>query len=124
MKKNRWFRKKGLSLAHSLTLLSRLFFFFFFQTKPFLETKKKNVHTYADHRTCEPWILTEAGQQLPNDFRGARMRLLVACYQRAEAKFESVEKLVEMIHDDARVARRALAELEGLREDPWLVADE
>ena len=46
------------------------------------------------------------------------------CWQRAEAKFESVEKLVEMIRDDARVAQRALGEMEELRGDPWLVADE
>lgn len=124
MKKNRWFRKKGLSRSLTPSRFFPGFFFFFFSNQTIPGNKKKNVHTYADHRTCEPWILTEAGQQLPNDFRGARMRLLVACYQRAEAKFESVEKLVEMIHDDARVARRALAELEGLREDPWLVADE
>ena len=75
-----------------------------------------------DHRTCEPWILAEPGE-LPKDFRGAKMRLLVTAYQRAEAKFESVEKLVEMIIDDGRVARRALEELEGLKADPWLVAD-
>lgn len=76
-----------------------------------------------DHRTCEPWILAEPGE-LPKDFRGARMRLLVACWQRAEAKFESLEKLIETIHDDGRVARLALAELEELKADPWLVADE
>jgi hypothetical protein len=53
------------------------------------------------------------------------MRLLVACWQRAEGKFESVAKLVETILDDGRVARMALAELEEeLRGDPWLVADE
>ena len=52
------------------------------------------------------------------------MRLLVACWQRAEGKFESVAKLVETIRDDAVVARRALAELEELKSDPWLVADE
>ena len=52
------------------------------------------------------------------------MRLLVACYQRAEARFESLEKLIETIHDDGRVARRALEELEELRGDPWLVADD
>ena len=65
-----------------------------------------------EHRTCEPWLLAGPGE-LPRDFRGAKMRLLVACYQRAEAKFESLEKLIALIHEDAEVASRALAELEG-----------
>lgn len=52
------------------------------------------------------------------------MKLLVVAYQRAEAKFESVEKLVEMIRNDAVVARSALGEIEALKADPWLVTDE
>lgn len=77
----------------------------------------------VEQRTCEPWILSPPGA-LPKCFRGARMKLLVVSYIRPEAKFVSVEKLIEQIHDDAEVAKVALRELEGLKEDPWLVSDE
>lgn len=57
-------------------------------------------------KTLEPWILHDFDE----DFYGEEIRLVVVAYLRAEAQFESVQALIDRIHDDARITRLALTE--------------
>lgn len=66
-----------------------------------------------DRRTLEPWVLADYGEGV--EFYGETISLVITGYLRPEAKFVSVEKLVEQIHGDARDARRALADGRFLR---------
>ncbi|KAG6547509.1 hypothetical protein Mapa_010957 [Marchantia paleacea] len=55
-------------------------------------------------KTVEPWLLHE----FPDDFYGEELRLIVVGYIRPEANFPSLEALIERIHEDGRIAKRAL----------------
>ena len=62
---------------------------------PFFKNKEKTV---------EPYLMHAFGR----DFYGAGIRLVLCGYIRPEADFTSLEALVEQIHDDIDVTRRAL----------------
>lgn len=62
---------------------------------PYFENTKK---------TIEPWLLHEFDE----DFYGEELRLVVVGYIRPEAKFPSLEALIEKIHEDRRIAEEAL----------------
>ncbi|CAM6109053.1 unnamed protein product [Calypogeia fissa] len=55
-------------------------------------------------KTVEPWLLHD----FPEDFYGEELRLVVCGYIRPEANFPSLEALIERIHEDGRVAEKAL----------------
>jgi len=55
-------------------------------------------------KTVEPWLLHNFGE----DFYGEEVRLAIVGYIRPEANFPSLESLIERIHEDGRVAEKAL----------------
>lgn len=55
-------------------------------------------------KTLEPWLLHE----FEEDFYGEELRLVIVGYIRPEANFPSLESLIERIHEDARIAEKAL----------------
>jgi len=55
-------------------------------------------------RTVEPWLLHD----FDADFYGEEIRLLTAFYIRPEAKFTTMENLIERIHEDARITKAVL----------------
>uniref|UniRef100_A0A0E0EYP8 riboflavin kinase n=1 Tax=Oryza meridionalis TaxID=40149 RepID=A0A0E0EYP8_9ORYZ len=55
-------------------------------------------------KTIEPWLLHVFGE----DFYGEELRLVIVGYIRPEANFPSLESLIERIHEDARIAEKAL----------------
>uniref|UniRef100_I1QTB2 riboflavin kinase n=1 Tax=Oryza glaberrima TaxID=4538 RepID=I1QTB2_ORYGL len=55
-------------------------------------------------KTIEPWLLHDFGE----DFYGEELRLVIVGYIRPEANFPSLESLIERIHEDARIAGKAL----------------
>ncbi|KFM23423.1 Pseudouridine-5'-monophosphatase [Auxenochlorella protothecoides] len=73
-------------------------------------------------RVCEPWLLHEFDQ----DFYGEEIRLLVCAYLRPEADFVSVQALVDRIHEDAAITRRALQDplFAALKGDAFLAPQE
>ncbi|KAK4754429.1 hypothetical protein SAY87_002533 [Trapa incisa] len=79
-----------------------------------------NPYFNNKEKTIEPWLLHEFG----HDFYGEELRLVIAGYIRPEMNFPSLEGLIEKIHDDRRIAEKAL-ELPVYskhREDPYLKA--
>ncbi|XP_039013029.1 bifunctional riboflavin kinase/FMN phosphatase-like [Hibiscus syriacus] len=52
----------------------------------------------------EPWLLHEFNE----DFYGEELRLVIVGYIRPEVNFQSLESLIAKIHDDRRIAERAL----------------
>lgn len=55
-------------------------------------------------KTIEPWLL----HKFDDDFYGEELRLVVVGYIRPEANFPSLESLIERIHEDGRIAEKAL----------------
>ncbi|XP_065878391.1 bifunctional riboflavin kinase/FMN phosphatase [Euphorbia lathyris] len=55
-------------------------------------------------KTIEPWLLHEFNE----DFYGEELRLVIVGYIRPEANFPSLDSLIEKIHEDGRIAERAL----------------
>ncbi|CAA6666489.1 unnamed protein product [Spirodela intermedia] len=55
-------------------------------------------------KTIEPWLL----HKFDEDFYGEELRLAVVGYIRPEANFSSLESLIARIHEDRRIAERAL----------------
>ncbi|XP_078173589.1 bifunctional riboflavin kinase/FMN phosphatase-like isoform X1 [Carex rostrata] len=55
-------------------------------------------------KTIEPWLLHEFDE----DFYGEELRLAIVGYIRPEANFPSLESLIARIHDDGRIAEKAL----------------
>jgi FAD synthase len=56
------------------------------------------------HRTIEPHLLHE----FEKDFYGQELRLVICGYVRAYDKFESLEKLKEIMNNDKKIAENAL----------------
>nr|CAB3471778.1 unnamed protein product [Digitaria exilis] len=52
----------------------------------------------------EPWLLHDFAE----DFYGEELRLAIVGYIRPEANFPSLESLIERIHEDGRIAEKAL----------------
>ncbi|XP_010686287.1 bifunctional riboflavin kinase/FMN phosphatase isoform X1 [Beta vulgaris subsp. vulgaris] len=63
-----------------------------------------NPYFNNPEKTIEPWLLHE----FEDDFYGEELRLVVVGYIRPEANFPSLESLVAKIHEDGRIAERAL----------------
>ncbi|GJN01121.1 hypothetical protein PR202_ga18360 [Eleusine coracana subsp. coracana] len=55
-------------------------------------------------KTVEPWLLNDFGE----DFYGEELHLAIVGYIRPEANFPSLESLIERIHEDGRIAEKAL----------------
>nr|CAB3494501.1 unnamed protein product [Digitaria exilis] len=55
-------------------------------------------------KTVEPWLLHDFDE----DFYGEELRLAIVGYIRPEANFPSLESLIERIHEDGRIAEKAL----------------
>ncbi|KAJ3682415.1 hypothetical protein LUZ60_014988 [Juncus effusus] len=71
-------------------------------------------------KTIEPWLLHE----FEEDFYGEELRLAIVGYIRPEANFPSLESLIERIHDDARIAKKALdlPLFAGYKDSPYLTS--
>ncbi|KAK9714762.1 hypothetical protein RND81_06G118000 [Saponaria officinalis] len=79
-----------------------------------------NPYFNNSEKTIEPWLLHE----FKDDFYGEELRLVVVGYIRPEANFPSLESLIAKIHDDRRVAEKALElpiYLEH-KDDPYLTS--
>ncbi|XP_044462013.1 bifunctional riboflavin kinase/FMN phosphatase-like [Mangifera indica] len=63
-----------------------------------------NPYFNNSEKSIEPWLLHE----FHADFYGEELRLVIVGYIRPEANFPSLESLVAKIHDDKKVAERAL----------------
>ncbi|XP_047329254.1 bifunctional riboflavin kinase/FMN phosphatase-like [Impatiens glandulifera] len=63
-----------------------------------------NPYFNNSEKTIEPWLLHEFNE----DFYGEELRLVIVGYIRPEANFPSLESLIEKIHEDGRIADRAL----------------
>ncbi|KAH1236209.1 Bifunctional riboflavin kinase/FMN phosphatase [Glycine max] len=63
-----------------------------------------NPYFNNKEKTIEPWLLHDFNE----DFYGEELRLVIVGYIRPEANFPSLESLVAKIHEDRRVAERAL----------------
>ncbi|KAJ4952913.1 hypothetical protein NE237_029745 [Protea cynaroides] len=55
-------------------------------------------------KTIEPWLLHDFDE----DFYGEELRLTIVGYIRSEANFPSLESLIAKIHEDGRIAEKAL----------------
>ncbi|GKV30920.1 hypothetical protein SLEP1_g39687 [Rubroshorea leprosula] len=55
-------------------------------------------------KTIEPWLLHEFNE----NFYGEELRLVIVGYIRPEAKFPTLESLIAKIHEDRRIAEKAL----------------
>lgn len=66
-----------------------------------------NPYYNNTEKTAEPWLLHTFEQ----DFYDEQLRLLVCGYIRPEANFESLEALVQRIHEDAAVTKVALTDM-------------
>ncbi|KAF2453719.1 hypothetical protein BDY21DRAFT_117179 [Lineolata rhizophorae] len=71
-------------------------------------------------RSVEVYLINDFGGR---DFYGAELRLLILGYVRPELDYVSVEKLIEDIRTDIRVAERSLGReaWRRWREEEWLV---
>ncbi|KAF8672704.1 hypothetical protein HU200_049400 [Digitaria exilis] len=58
----------------------------------------------SEHTSGEPWLLHDFDE----DFYGEELRLAIVGYIRPEANFPSLESLIERIHEDGRIAEKAL----------------
>lgn len=63
-----------------------------------------NPYFNNKEKTIEPWLLHDFNE----DFYGEELRLVIVGYIRPEANFPSLESLVAKIHEDGRIAERAL----------------
>ncbi|WOL14222.1 bifunctional riboflavin kinase/FMN phosphatase-like [Canna indica] len=69
-------------------------------------------------KTIEPWLLHDFGE----DFYGEELHLAIVGYIRPEANFPSLESLIARIHEDGRIAERALdlPVYAGYKDSPYL----
>ncbi|KAG5219103.1 bifunctional riboflavin kinase/FMN phosphatase [Salix suchowensis] len=77
-----------------------------------------NPYFNNTEKTIEPWLLHE----FDGDFYGEELRLVIVGYIRPEANFSSLESLIAKIHEDRRIAERALdiPMYSQYRDDPYL----
>lgn len=76
---------------------------------PYFDNKEK---------TIEPWLL----HKFDDDFYGEELRLAIVGYIRPEANFPSLESLIDRIHEDGRIAEKALElpPYSKYKEDPYV----
>ncbi|KAL5579320.1 hypothetical protein UlMin_011762 [Ulmus minor] len=77
-----------------------------------------NPYFNNTEKTMEPWLLHDFHE----DFYGEELHLVIVGYIRPEANFPTLESLVAKIHEDRKVAERALALplYAKYRDDPYL----
>ncbi|XP_028788721.1 bifunctional riboflavin kinase/FMN phosphatase [Neltuma alba] len=77
-----------------------------------------NLYFNNKEKTIEPWLLHDFNE----DFYGEELRLVIVGYIRPEANFPSLESLVAKIHEDRRIAERALdlPLYSSYKNDPYL----
>ncbi|GFQ01814.1 bifunctional riboflavin kinase/fmn phosphatase [Phtheirospermum japonicum] len=77
-----------------------------------------NPYFNNSEKTIEPWLLHD----FDKDFYGEDLRLVIVGYIRPEANFSSLESLVAKIHEDRKIAEKALEMPIYLkhRDDPYL----
>ncbi|KAF9687165.1 hypothetical protein SADUNF_Sadunf02G0065400 [Salix dunnii] len=77
-----------------------------------------NPYFNNTEKTIEPWLLHE----FDGDFYGEELRLVIVGYIRPQANFSSLESLIAKIHEDRRIAERALdiPMYSQYRDDPYL----
>uniref|UniRef100_A0A6N2MK69 riboflavin kinase n=1 Tax=Salix viminalis TaxID=40686 RepID=A0A6N2MK69_SALVM len=77
-----------------------------------------NPYFNNTEKTIEPWLLHE----FDGDFYGEELLLVIVGYIRPEANFSSLESLIAKIHEDRRIAERALdiPMYSQYRDDPYL----
>ncbi|KAJ4777540.1 riboflavin kinase/FMN hydrolase [Rhynchospora pubera] len=63
-----------------------------------------NPYFANTEKTIEPWLLHEFDE----DFYGEELRLAIIGYIKPEANFPSLESLIARIHEDGRIAEKAL----------------
>ncbi|KAF5728642.1 putative riboflavin kinase/fmn adenylyltransferase [Tripterygium wilfordii] len=63
-----------------------------------------NPYFNNTEKTIEPWLLHD----FEGDFYGEELRLVIVGYIRPEANFPSLESLIARIHEDGRIAEKAL----------------
>ncbi|KAL5839670.1 hypothetical protein ACOSQ4_012278 [Xanthoceras sorbifolium] len=63
-----------------------------------------NPYFSNSEKTIEPWLLHEFDE----DFYGEELRLVIVGYIRPETNFPTLESLIAKIHDDGKIAERAL----------------
>lgn len=77
-----------------------------------------NPYFNNTEKTIEPWLLHEFDE----DFYGEELHLVIVGYIRPEANFSSLESLIAKIHEDRRIAERALdlPLYSNFKDDPYL----
>ncbi|XP_059292668.1 bifunctional riboflavin kinase/FMN phosphatase [Lycium ferocissimum] len=77
-----------------------------------------NPYFNNTEKTIEPWLLHDFNE----DFYGEELHLVVVGYIRPEANFSSLEALIAKIHEDRKIAERALELPQYLKykDDPYL----
>ncbi|XP_010277964.1 PREDICTED: bifunctional riboflavin kinase/FMN phosphatase isoform X2 [Nelumbo nucifera] len=63
-----------------------------------------NPYFNNTEKTIEPWLLHDFDE----DFYGEELHLVIVGYIRPEANFPSLESLIEKIHEDRKIAEKAL----------------
>ncbi|XP_031502025.1 bifunctional riboflavin kinase/FMN phosphatase-like isoform X1 [Nymphaea colorata] len=63
-----------------------------------------NPYFHNAEKTIEPWLLHDFNE----DFYGEELRLAIVGYIRPEANFPSLDDLIKRIHEDRRIAEKAL----------------
>ncbi|XP_021902275.1 bifunctional riboflavin kinase/FMN phosphatase [Carica papaya] len=78
-----------------------------------------NPYFNNTEKTIEPWLLHE----FEEDFYGEELNLVIVGYIRPEANFPSLESLITKIHEDRRIAERALdlPLYSKYKDDPYLL---
>ncbi|KAK6917470.1 Haloacid dehalogenase-like hydrolase [Dillenia turbinata] len=77
-----------------------------------------NPYFNNTEKTIEPWLLHNFNE----DFYGEELHLTIVGYIRPEANFSSLESLIARIHEDGRIAERALdlPIYSRYKDDPYL----
>ena len=72
------------------------YLFLFFRSKIIKKRERRNPFYKNTKKTCEPHIM----HKFTSDFYGKELRLVVTCYIRPEANFDSLDALIKAIQDD------------------------
>ncbi|XP_062107305.1 bifunctional riboflavin kinase/FMN phosphatase isoform X2 [Humulus lupulus] len=77
-----------------------------------------NPYFNNTEKTIEPWLLHDFDE----DFYGEDLRLVIVGYIRPEANFSTLDNLIAKIHEDRRIAERALdlPLYSKFKDDPYL----
>ncbi|KAF4396373.1 hypothetical protein G4B88_019173 [Cannabis sativa] len=81
-----------------------------------------NPYFNNTEKTIEPWLLHDFDE----DFYGEDLRLVIVGYIRPEANFSTLDSLIAKIHEDRKIAERALdlPLYSKFKDDPYLISSE